>query len=73
MAGSEQKKAEVLLTSGGSIDVQQSVEQIGQLIARSPDSDPLFVHLTDRQGRTRMVNPRHILEYREPQDYGTAT
>ena len=66
---SEQRKAEVLLASGDSIDVQESVEQIGQLITRSPESDPHFIHLTDKRGKTHMVNPRHILEYREPQDY----
>jgi hypothetical protein len=70
---SEERKAEVLLASGGSIDVQQSVEQITELIASSPNSDPLFIRLTDRQGRTHMVNPRQILEYREPQGYGSTT
>jgi hypothetical protein len=68
---SDQRKAEVLLASGGSIDVQESLEEIGDLIAASSDSDPPFIRLTDRQGRTHMVNPRQILEYRDAQGYGS--
>jgi len=71
--GSEQRKAEVLLASGGSIDVEQSLEEIGELIAASSDSEPSFIRLTDRQGRTHMVNPRQILEYRDAQGYGSTT
>ncbi len=68
---SDQRKAEVLLASGGSIDVQESLEKIGELIAAGSDSD--FIRLTDRQGRTHMVNPRQILEYRDAQGYGSTS
>ena len=68
----KERRSVVSLTNGSSIDAQESVQEIQDLVANAPGHDPLFIELTDRRGKTHMVNLREVAEFYEPQESGGA-
>jgi len=62
----EEKNAIVALTNGERLEVQESVEAIKQLVANAPGHDPLFLAVTDLQGKRHMVNIRAVADFYEP-------
>ena len=58
-------RAVLVLTAGKSIEVKQSVEEIGSLIADSPRGDMSFFRVVDLRGKQHWVNVREIVEYHE--------
>jgi hypothetical protein len=59
-------RAVVVLTAGKPIEVQQPVDDIGDLLRGAPGGEISFLKLTDVHGAEHWVNAKEVVEFYEP-------